>query len=94
MHTFALQDIGQVRWSHDAVYDHFKDGTSVFETVVELLNGKLKLQDLPPLQLVKKGGQYYSLSNRRLYAIRQYLNLPKTYAFGRVPRLYSIHKWA
>ncbi|OLQ09965.1 hypothetical protein AK812_SmicGene6369 [Symbiodinium microadriaticum] len=79
MHTFALQDIGQVRWSHDAVYDHFKDGTSVFETVVELLNGKLKLQDLPPLQLVKKGGQYYSLSNRRLYAIRQYAQILKKF---------------
>ncbi|CAE7361633.1 unnamed protein product, partial [Symbiodinium sp. CCMP2456] len=82
MHTFALQDIGQVRWSHDAVYDHFKDGTSVFETVVELLSGKLKLLDLPPLQLVKKGGQYYSLSNRRLYAIRQYAQILKQ--FGRL----------
>eukprot|EP00439_Symbiodinium_sp_Y106_P037514 s909_g4.t1 len=79
MITFALQDIGQVRWLHDAVYDHFKDGKSIFETVVDLLHGKLKLQDLPPLQLVKKGGQYYSLSNRRLYAIRQYAQILKQF---------------
>ena len=77
--SLALVDIHQVRWTHNAIYDHFKDGRSIFETVVELLTGNLKLSALPPLQLVKKGKQLYSLSNRRLFVLRKYAHILKKF---------------
>mmetsp|Transcript_61733 Transcript_61733/g.137827 ORF Transcript_61733/g.137827 Transcript_61733/m.137827 type:complete len:518 (-) Transcript_61733:70-1623(-) len=79
METLSLFDIHHVRWSHDRVYDHFTDGMSLFETVVQLLLGELKLHHLPPLQIVRRGKDLYSLSNRRLYMLRKYAAILKKF---------------
>ena len=51
----AVIDLEVLRWSQYAVHDHFKDGTSVFETVVRLLLGEVGIADLPSLNVVQRG---------------------------------------
>eukprot|EP00929_Paragymnodinium_shiwhaense_P013536 TRINITY_DN121392_c0_g1_i1.p1 TRINITY_DN121392_c0_g1~~TRINITY_DN121392_c0_g1_i1.p1 ORF type:complete len:833 (-),score=145.66 TRINITY_DN121392_c0_g1_i1:196-2694(-) len=69
--------VDKLRWSHSSVFDHFGyenglPGKSVFELVVELLLGSCRLEDIPPLRVMQKDNQLYSLSNRRLFAFKKY----------------------
>ena len=63
-------EIDDLRWSHDKIYDHFKDKVSIYETVVHLVLGHVSVDDIPPLRVVKIGHLIYSLSNRRLYTFK------------------------
>lgn len=73
--------VDQLFWSHDKIYNHFSDDRSVFETVCDLL----KIADfaehdvfvdlLPALHVVDLGGRKYSLSNRRLFALREFQHI-------------------
>jgi len=65
-------DVRDLRWSHDKIYDHFKDHRSIYEMVVQLLLGEVCIEDLPPLEVALIDENFYSLSNRRLYALRKY----------------------
>ena len=58
-------EIDDLRWSHDKIYDHFKDKVSIYETVVHLVLGHVSVDDIPPLRVVKIGHLMHSLSNRR-----------------------------
>ena len=64
--------------SNDKIYDHFSDNHSVFETACDLLTDTDTSQEdvyvnrLPCLKVVDMNGRLYSLSNRRLYALREY----------------------
>ncbi|CAE8586743.1 unnamed protein product [Polarella glacialis] len=69
--------VGELDWSHDKVYDHFEDKRSIFELVVELLeaadtkNTNFYVKNVPSLKVVQIGNRRYSLSNRRLFALRK-----------------------
>merc|ERR1712194_892653 len=67
--TLAIDDIW---WSHNSVFSHFRDGRSLFETVVDLLIGNVNPSDLPALEVIRIGSRTYSLSNRRLFALKTY----------------------
>jgi len=72
------RDVCNVHWSHDRIHDHFGDGRSVYKAVFALLmttdpaQNIIKADLLPPLEIVKCGERVYTLSNRRLYALRKY----------------------
>ena len=68
MRDVLRREVDDLRWSHDKIYDHFKDRVSIFVTVVDLLLGHVSVDDIPPLRVVKIGDLVYSLSNLRLYA--------------------------
>jgi len=67
--TMNVEDL---RWSHDKIYDHFSDKRSVYELVVQLLLSEVNVEDIPPLDVVDIDSNMFSLSNRRLFAIRTY----------------------
>ncbi len=70
MRDVLRREVDDLRWSHDTIYNHFKYRVSIFETVVHLLFGHVSVDDIPPLRVVKIGDLVYSLSNRRLYALK------------------------
>ncbi|CAE8708441.1 unnamed protein product [Polarella glacialis] len=67
-----MMPVDKLGWSHDRIYDHFGDGKSVYETVVELLMEKIRPVDLPALEIVCLGSRIYSISNRRLLAFKTF----------------------
>jgi len=71
-----VMDLG---WSHDKIYDHFSDQRPVAQMVVDLLLRKLHPDEVPPLKVVKFGPNSYSLSNRRLYALRTYADIRREF---------------
>ncbi|CAE8739085.1 unnamed protein product [Polarella glacialis] len=68
----VMMPVDKLGWSHDRIYDHFGDGKSVYETVVELLMEKIRPVDLPALEIVCLGSRIYSISNRRLLAFKTF----------------------
>ena len=65
-------EVSDLRWSHDTIYDHFSDERPLERMVLDLILGEVKLEEIPPLQVAKFGSNFYSLSNRRLWALREY----------------------
>jgi len=77
-------DADKVRWSHNTIFDHFGHedgvpGSSVFEMVVSLLLGEIDIADIPPVRIIERDSQFYSLSNRRLYAFKTYQRVLERY---------------
>lgn len=66
--------LDEVLFSHDTVSDHFKDGRPISALTDELCLGRASLESTPELVLdvVRFEGQYWTLRNRRLYAIKQF----------------------
>ena len=60
-----------IRFSQDGRSLSFKDGGSVDDLVNGLLDGTVSPGDIPPIRIVVKDGQVYTLDNRRLYAFQQ-----------------------
>ena len=70
--SLEFMEVSQLRWSHDSIFDHFSDGTSVYELFVQLILGERNVTDIAPMEVVPIGGHVYSLSNSRLYAFLKY----------------------
>ena len=60
-----------VRFSQDSISSNFKNGNSVSDTAAELRNGDVSADDFPPVRLVERDGNLYTLDNRRLAAFQQ-----------------------
>jgi len=66
----GLQDIDpkEIRFSQPNVGPYFNNGSRVDELIPKLKTGKVSPYDIPPIQVVQKGGKLFSLDNRRLLA--------------------------
>lgn len=65
-------DPHHIRFTHSGISPKFSCGRDVRETLQELLEGRLKVADLPKIQLIKEGDTtYFSQNNRRLWVLKQ-----------------------
>lgn len=63
-------DIGDIFYINDSISDHFTCGTSIYKTADDLKTGKITAEDIPPIEVVKFNGSFYTLSHRRLWAFK------------------------
>jgi RHS repeat-associated protein len=64
-------DAGAVRFSQDSIKSTFTDGRSVAELAEGLKNGTIDPASVPPIRILEKNGQIFSLDNRRLAAYQE-----------------------
>jgi RHS repeat-associated protein len=64
-------DAGAVRFSQDSIRRTFTDGRSVAELAEGLKNGTIDPASVPPIRILEKNGQIFSLDNRRLAAYQE-----------------------
>jgi hypothetical protein len=60
-----------IRFSQSSIRYRFGNGTTIDDLAQGLKNGQIKVDDVPPLCLVERGGLLFSLDNRRLEAFRR-----------------------
>ena len=73
-------DPARCRFQHSKIRPYFSGcGRSVHETLENIIEGKTKISDLPPIQVLvgdkgmddDKGPWYFSLNNRRLWVLKR-----------------------
>jgi hypothetical protein len=64
-------DPKRVRFSQGSISFRFRDGRTIADLAEALKSGQVQPEDVPPLRLVEKDGEYYTLDNRRLPAFRR-----------------------
>jgi hypothetical protein len=60
-----------VRFSQSSIGYRFRDGRTIDELAQALRTGQVRPEDVPPLRLVERDGQLFTLDNRRLEAFRR-----------------------
>jgi len=64
-------DPQQVRFSQSSIKYEFKADGNIDQLASDLRTGRVRPEDVPPIRLVEKDGQLYTLDNRRLEAFRR-----------------------
>lgn len=68
----------RLRFTHNTISYCFRNGTSLDKAIQDVLDGRSKFEDFPPLEVVrKKHVRYYSLSNRRLFVAKVLASMGK-----------------
>lgn len=73
--TFPYMEIGNLRFTQDTISSHFKNGKSIHTLVYDLTTNKIGSKDIEPLTVVQHEDKWWSLDNRRLYALKCYAGL-------------------
>jgi Hemagglutinin repeat len=61
-----------IRFSQDSISADFKNGAgSVDALIADLKSGKVDPASIPPIRIVERDGQIFSLDNRRLFAFQE-----------------------
>ena len=60
----------KIRFMHKQINSNFKNCKSVNQTVYNIENGSMSVDDLPMIRVVRRNGRYYAFDNRRLYVYR------------------------
>ncbi|CAE7377728.1 mhkB [Symbiodinium pilosum] len=61
----TMMDPMEIRFSQENLGEHFRDGTSIFETYDQILQGMEK-REVHMIHVVQRGGHYITLDNRRV----------------------------
>ena len=64
-------DPNTVRFSQDSIKPTFKDGRTIDDLAAGLRSGEVKPGDVPPVRVVNRDGELFTLDNRRLEAFRR-----------------------
>src|SRR5580765_4603712 len=64
-------DPNKVRFSQASVSYRFKDGRTIEDLAAGLKSGAVPAAEVPPLRLVEREGNLFTLDNRRLEAFRR-----------------------
>ena len=64
-------DSAAVRYSQSSIKGAFKDGGSISDVATGLRNGTIKPESIPPIRLVERNGELFSLDNRRLWSFKE-----------------------
>ena len=60
----------EIRFMQDSICQRFRNGRSVNDTIEQISDGYMRVDDLPKIHVLIKNGYYYSFDNRRLYVYR------------------------
>lgn len=67
-----------IRYTHARIRPIFSGcGKRLDDTIQELLDGVISIQDVPLITVVENEGEYFSLNNRRLYVIKHMQSIGK-----------------
>jgi len=66
-------DPHHVLYMNSSINDHFTCGRSLASTTAALANGKITVEDLPLIRVVRRQGKLVTLDHRRLYVFRAVL---------------------
>jgi hypothetical protein len=67
-----LADPIHIRFMHSKIRPKFSDGKLVQQTLDDIVNGKLKIEDIPKIVVIKQDDtHFYSMNNRRLWVFKQ-----------------------
>lgn len=70
-----VDDIRFTQWS---IWDTFSNGSSVVETIRDLLEGHITAEDVPPVDISRdQDGVWWSTSNRRLFVFKHCGIMPR-----------------
>ena len=62
-----------MRWSHDCIKLSFRDGRLLVSTLRDLLERRLRVDQLPKFVVVERGGTYHAITgNRRLWVLKEF----------------------
>ena len=65
-----------IRFTHDSIFHIFKNGVRLSDTISDLENNLIKVEDFPMIRVVLHKGCYWSLDNRRLYVFKVSCTVP------------------
>lgn len=77
----------EIFFSQDSISIYFGKSTRhhktmIGETLDDILSGKCKITDLPPIKVIKKKGSWVTADNRRLWIFKQLQMLGKCDKIG------------
>ena len=62
-----------IKYTQRSISCYWRYGTeTIDDTLDELFNGEICVDDIPPIRVVQYYGEYYSLDNRRLWVFKQF----------------------
>lgn len=67
----AWIDPNRVRFSQESISYRFRNGSTIDDLAEGLRTGSIRPEDIPPIRLVERDGQLFTLDNRRLEAFRR-----------------------
>ncbi|CAE8612964.1 unnamed protein product, partial [Polarella glacialis] len=68
--SFRYMCVDGIRFTQNSVASQFSCGRIIADTVQELVSGRLRPSDLPPMRVVEALGKMWTLDNRRLRAFQ------------------------
>ena len=75
-HNICEVNIKDIYFTHSKIYGRFSGcGKLVKDTLQDILDNKLNVNDLPMITVIVNDGIYYSLNNRRLWIFKQLYDL-------------------
>lgn len=60
----------QIGFCQDTIGAKFRNGASILNTLLKLAGGELCVRQIPKMEVVEHGGNFFSMSNRRLCLYR------------------------
>ncbi|XP_036369109.1 uncharacterized protein LOC118767871 [Octopus sinensis] len=60
-----------IRYTQDSIACKFRNGTTLTETISDLVKGTITPDGIPVISVYLKDGKYYSTDNRRLYVFKE-----------------------
>mmetsp|Transcript_18943 Transcript_18943/g.44084 ORF Transcript_18943/g.44084 Transcript_18943/m.44084 type:complete len:1366 (+) Transcript_18943:68-4165(+) len=88
--SVGLVPVAALKWCQKAIKISFADGRLLVQVVQELLDGKLHVDDLLPLDVAEKDNGLYAVSgNQRLWVLREYERLARVPVLAKVKRASS-----
>lgn len=70
MYSTIVLSPADIRFVHDSIRSHFRNGNRVNDTIKDIANGLLRVDALPMIRVILCSGNFFSLDNRRLYVYR------------------------
>jgi RHS repeat-associated protein len=64
-------DASTIRFSQDSIGRVFKDGGTLRNTIAGLKSGAISPESFPPIRVLERGGQLFTLDNRRLFVFQK-----------------------
>ena len=61
----TMMDPMEIRFSQENIGEHFRDGTSIFETYRQIVQGMEK-REVDMIHVVQRGGHYITIDNCRV----------------------------
>lgn len=88
----GIMDPYNIRFTQGGISAEFSDGSSVFEVIKKMRDGKIDPGEIPAIRIFVKNGVFYSVDNRRLFLFQQ-VGAPIKYELITTPKEVMKHSF-